>query len=114
MSDIISSPTQLRIFYGVRIYGERPGPGFILTSFVRVTKQGFLLSSEPRTRPMFHPGCYGELICQVLWYHPVWDFSRLTPIKPEDQVTVPAAVSHQGSCPVGGGAGGREKVSAAR
>lgn len=85
-----------------------------LTCLVRVTEQCLLLSSEPGTGPVLHPGCYGELVCQILRNHPVRDFSRLTTIKPEDQVTVPATVSHQGSCPVGGSAGGREKVSAAR
>lgn len=63
---------------------------------------------------MLHPCRYGELVCQILGYHPIWDFSCLMAFKPEDQVTVSPTVSHQGSCPVGGSAGGREKVSAAR
>ena len=63
---------------------------------------------------MLHPRCYGELVCQILGYHPVWDFRCLTTIEPEDQVTVPPTVCHQGSRPVGGSARCREKVGAAR
>lgn len=44
---------------------------------------------------MFHPGCYGELVGQILRYDVVWDISRLAPIKPIDEVTVPAAVGQQ-------------------
>lgn len=84
-----------------------------LTSLIGVAEQCLLLRSEPRTGSMLHPGCYGKLVCQILGYHPGRDFSRLTPVKPEDQVAVPAAVSHQGSCPVGGSTGGGEKVCAA-
>lgn len=63
---------------------------------------------------MLHPCRYGELVCQILGHHPVWDFSCLTAVEPEDQVAVPPAVGHQGSRPVGGGAGRGKKVGAAR
>lgn len=62
---------------------------------------------------MFHPGCYGELVGQILRYDVVWDISRLAPIKPIDEVTVPAAVGQQWRCPVWRRAGGGKKVGAA-
>lgn len=62
---------------------------------------------------MFHPCCYGELICQVLGHHVIWNISSLTPVESVDEVTVSAAVSQERRCPVCGRAGGREEVGAA-
>ena len=89
-------------------------PSLTLTSLVGVTQQRLLLRSEPRRGSVLHPGGDGELVREILRYHPVGDLSRLMTVEPEDQIAVPPAVRHQGSRPVGGGAGGRQEVSAAR
>ncbi|TNN77034.1 hypothetical protein EYF80_012672 [Liparis tanakae] len=67
-------------------------------------------SSESRTGPVFHPGCYGELVGQVLGHHVIWNVSRLMAVESVDEVAVAAAVSQQGGRPVCGRAGGGEEV----
>ncbi|KAF3848098.1 hypothetical protein F7725_021126 [Dissostichus mawsoni] len=84
-------------------------PSLTLTSLVGVTQQRLLLRSEPRRGSVLHPGGDGELVREILRYHPVGDLSRLMTVEPEDQIAVPPAVRHQGSRPVGGGAGGRQE-----
>lgn len=63
---------------------------------------------------MLHPGGDGELVRQVLGYHPVWDLGRLVSVEAEDKVAVPPAVRQERGRPIGGGAGGGEQVRAAR
>lgn len=63
---------------------------------------------------MFHPRCYGELVCQVLGHHVMWDISSLMSVESVDEVAVAAAVCQQRCRPVCGGAGARKEVSAAR
>ena len=63
---------------------------------------------------MLHPRGDCELIRQVLWYHLVRNLCCLPPVKTEDEVAVPPTVCHKGRSPIGGDAGSREKVCAAR
>lgn len=86
----------------------------VLTCLVRVAQYGFLLDSKARTRPVFHPGCYGKLVGQVLRHHVIWNICSLSPIKSVDEVAVSSTVSEQRRCPVRGRAGSREEVGAAR
>lgn len=62
---------------------------------------------------MLHPGGDSEVVRQVLGNHPVRNLGRLSPVEPEDQVAVPAAVGQQGRRPVGGGARRWQQVGAA-
>jgi len=84
------------------------------TGLVGVAEQRLLLGPGPGAGPVLHPGGDGELVREVLGDHPVRDVGRLAPVEPEDEVAVAAAVRHQGGGPVGGGAGGRQEVGAAR
>lgn len=85
---------------------------FFLTRFVRVAQEGFLLSPESRTGPVFHPGGHGELVRQVLGNHLVGNVGGLSSVEPVDEVAVPATVRQERGGPVGGGAGSREEVRA--
>lgn len=84
-----------------------------LTCFIWVTQQCLFLPSQSRARPVLHPGCYGELIRQVLRCHPVRNLSRLSSIKSEYELTVAPAICQQWHRPIKCSAGGGEKVSAA-